>query len=133
MSRIFAIVLLCVIPAIAASEKTTLRKTWALLHYVSSDIPKAWRPATIPPTESDVSAFQRFTLKTEGLSIPKFIARFGLPNRYLTTKEDGRQDYLIYDLPSGHAVALYAPKLPADTFAACVIITSDGSLVELIK
>ena len=79
--------------------------------------------------------FERFSLQAEGLSITNFIAKYGLPHRYLTTKRDDDWDYLIYDLPSGHTVALYVPKpMPAAwTFGACVIITADDSLVRLIK
>ena len=131
--RILVLLLLCVTTAVAASDKTTLRNMWALPHYSTNSIPTAWLPVKIPATASDVSAFEGFSLRTEGLSIQKFIARYGLPSRYLTTKRDGEHDFLIYDLPSGHAVALYAPKPPADSFSACVIITSDGSLVRLIK
>jgi hypothetical protein len=131
--RILALLLLCVTTAVADSDKTTLRKLWASPHYTSNSIPAAWLPAKVPATASDVSTFERFSLQTDGLSIPKFITRYGMPSRYLTTKRDGEHDFLIYDLPSGHAVALYAPKPPADSFAACVIIVSDGSLVRLIK
>jgi len=131
--RILAILFLCVIAALADSDKTTLRKTWASSRYTTNSVPAAWRPTKIPATASDVRAFESFSLQAQGLSITNFIARYGLPSRYLTTKRDGEHDFLIYDLPSGHAVALYAPKPPADSFAACVIITSDGSLVRLIK
>jgi hypothetical protein len=133
MFRIFIILLFCATAVFADSEKTTLRKMWASRHYTTNSVPTAWRPAKIPATASDVSAFERFSLQTDSISISEFIARYGLPSRYLTTKKDEGQDFLIYDLPSGHAVALYVPKPPAGTFAACVIITSDGSLVRLIK
>lgn len=131
--RVFAILFLCATAVVADSDKTALRKLWASPHYTTNAVPTAWRPPKIPATASDVAAFERFSLRTDSISISKFIARYGLPTRYLTTKRDGGQDYLIYDLPSGHAVALYVPKPPTDTFAACVIITSDGSLVRLIK
>jgi hypothetical protein len=133
MIRFFAILFLCLTTAMADSDKTTLRKLWTAPHYTTNAVPTAWRPAKIPPNASDLAAFERFSLRTDSMSIPKFVARYGLPGRYLTTKKDGGQDFLIYDLPSGHAVALYVPKPPADTFSACVIITSDGSLVRLIK
>jgi hypothetical protein len=132
MLRVIAILLLSVTAAIAA-EKTTLRKTWASRSYATNAIPAAWRPANIPPTLTDVGTFEDLSLRTESLSIQKFITRFGLPNRYLATSKPSGQDFLIYDLPSGHAVALYAAKPPAEEFAACAIITSDGSLVRLIK
>ena len=131
--RFFAILLLCAIAAVADSGKITLRKMWSSSHYTTNSMPTVWRPASIPATASEVSAFERFSLRTESLSISRFIGRYGLPSRYLATQKTGGQDFLIYDLPSGHAVALYVPKPPADTFAACVIITRDGSLVKLIK
>ena len=132
MLRVIAIIFLSV-TAVIAAEKTTLRKAWASRSYTTNSVPAPWRPAGIPLTATNVTAFEGFSLQTGSLSIQKFITRFGLPSRYLTTSKPGGQDFLIYDLPSGHAVALYAPKLPAEEFAACVIITSDGSLVRLIK
>jgi len=132
MLRVLAITFLCVTGAIAG-EQTTVRKMWASHYYTTNSVPTVWRPATIPPTAADERAFESFSLRTQGLSIQKFITRFGLPNRYLTTSKPDGQDFLIYDLPSGHAVALYVPKPPADSFTACVIITADGSLVRLIK
>ena len=131
--RILAILFLCATAALADSDKTTLRKIWASSRYTTNSVPVAWRPAKIPATASDVHAFESFSLQAEGLSITNFIAKYGLPSRYLTTKRDGDHDFLIYDLPSGHAVALYAPNPPAGYFAACVIIASDDSLVRLIK
>jgi hypothetical protein len=132
MLRVIAILPLSIIAAIAA-ERTTLRMTWASRSYTTNAIPAAWLSANIPPIATDVSAFESFSLKTDSLSIQKFITRFGAPTRYLTTSKPGGQDFLIYDLPSGHTAALYVPKPPAESFAACVIITSDGSLVRLIK
>jgi hypothetical protein len=133
MFRVFAIIFLCVLVAAADSDTTTLRTMWASRDYTTNSVPAAWLPAKIPAMTSAVKAFESFSLQTESRSIPKFIARYGLPSRYLTTKRDSGQDFLIYDLPTGHAVALYVPKPPTNTFAACVIITSDGSLVRLIK
>jgi hypothetical protein len=132
MLRVIAVMFLSV-TAVIAAEKTTLRKTWASRSYTTNTIPAPWRPANTPPTVTDVGAFESFSLRTETLSIQKFIARFGLPSRYLATSKPGAQDFLIYDLPSGHAVALYVPKPPAGSFAALAIIASDGSLVRLIK
>jgi hypothetical protein len=131
--RILALLVLCAIAAAAGSDKSTLRKIWAAPHYTTNSVPTNWLPAKIPAAASDFRAFEEFSLGTEGLSIRKFIARYGLPSRYLTTKREREPDFLIYDLPSGHAVALYVPKPPADFFLACVIIAADGSLVRLIK
>ncbi len=128
-----AILFLCITAALAGSDKTTLRKLWASSRYSTNSVPAAWRPARIPETSSDVRAFESFSLHTQGLSIANFVAKYGLPHRYLTTKREGKHDFLIYDLSSGHSVALYVPKPPFSSFAACVIITSDGSLVRLIK
>ena len=132
MLRVFAVTFLCV-TAVVSGAQTTLRKTWVSQHYTTNSVPDAWRPASIPPTATNLNAFESFSLKTGSLSIQKFIARFGLPSRYLTTSKPGVQDFLIYDLPTGDAAALYVPKPPSDSFAACAIITSDGSLVRLIK
>ncbi|QIF00183.1 hypothetical protein [Roseimicrobium sp. ORNL1] len=131
--RILALLMLCLTTAVAGSDKTTLRKIWASPHYTSNSLPTAWLPVKIPEMTSDVSAFESFSQQKEGFSIRNFIGRYGPPSRYLTTKRDREHDFLIYDLPSGHSVALYVSKPPADFFAACVIITSDGSLVNLFK
>ena len=133
MFRILAILFLCVAATAADTGKTTLRKLWASSDYTAKPVPADWLPAKVPATASDVSDFESFSLQTGGLSIAKFIAHYGLPSRYLTTTKDHGQDFLIYDLPSDHAVALYVPKPTSDTFGACVIITSDGSLLRLIK
>src|SRR6185503_7849541 len=130
--RIFAALLFCVTAALADSDETTLRKMWASSHYTTNSFPAAWRPAKIPVTPSDVSVFERHSYK-DGMSVSNFVARFGLPTRYLTTKRADGQDFLIYDLSSGHAVALYVYNPTNDHFGACVIIRSDGSLVKLIK
>ena len=133
MRHVLAILLLCTATALADSGKTTLRKAWLSRDYTTNSVPAVWRPEKIPATVTNVTEFERFTLTTESLSIPGFIARYGLPSRYLTTQRDRRQDFLIYDLPSGHAVALYVYKPPCDIFGAAVIITSDGTLGRLIK
>jgi hypothetical protein len=131
--RIVAILFFCVAAVLADSDKTTLRKAWASSRYTTNSLPAAWRLTRFPATASDVRSFDSFSLQAEGLSITNFIAKYGLPSRYLTTKREGQHDFLIYDLPSGHAVALYVSKPPTDIFSACVIVTSDGALVRLLK
>jgi hypothetical protein len=133
MRQIFAMLLLCTASALAESGKTTFRKMWISRDYTTNSVPAVWRPEQIPATVTNVTEFERFTLRPESLSIPRFIARYGLPSRYLTAQRNQRQNFLIYDLPSGHAVALYVSTPPSDSFAAAVIITSDGTLVRLIK
>lgn len=133
LPRLLFILLFCLSAAAAESDKTTLRKLWSTNQYSTNSLPSAWRPADIPATESNLSAFVNFSLRENSLSISNFIAKYGLPNRYLSTKQNNGQDFLIYDLPSGHSVALYVSKPPATTFGACAIITANGSLVKLIK
>lgn len=116
----------------ADEGKTALRKLWLSPDYTTNSVPTIWCPQRVPTPVTNVAEFERFPA-SESFSIPKFIARYGLPSRYLKTERNHGQDFLIYDLPSGHAVALYVPKPPIETFAAAVIITSDGSLVKLIK
>jgi hypothetical protein len=132
MRCIITILLLCIATAYADAEKTTLRKLWLSRDYTTNSFPAVWRPERIPTTVTNVVEFEHFPT-AESFSISKFVARYGLPSRYLTTGRDQGQDFLIYDLPSGHAVALYVPKPPDGTFAAAVIITSDGTLVRLVK
>jgi hypothetical protein len=131
-------------------KMTGLRQLWALSSYTTNSLPQVWQPAKVPPTTREVSEFLQWTPGTEDLSIPKFIGRYGLPNRYLTGQwvkgqvrkigPDGPafdmtdslqqgQDFLIYDLPSGHAVALYVAKPPGDKFVTAIIIDSRGDLL----
>ena len=65
MFRVFVILLLFVTTAAIAAERTALRKMWASHHYSTNSVPEEWRPANIPPTASDVSAFANFSLRTE--------------------------------------------------------------------
>ena len=132
MRIIIAILLLGIAVARADDGKTTLRKAWQSRDYTTNALPTVWLPSSIPASITNVAEFQQFST-SESFSIPKFIGRYGLPSRYLRTERDQGQDFLIYDLPSGHAIALYVHKPPLDTFTAAVIITSDGSLVRLIK
>lgn len=136
MSRAFVwtIFFMCLTSAHAGSGETSLRHIWKSTRFTNTaSIPAEWLPSAIPERVSDVVVFERFALRMDGFSIPGFIGRYGLPNRYLTATSGKTWDYLIYDLPSGHSIALYVPKPPGKTFGACVIITSDGSLVKLIK
>lgn len=114
---------------IAAADKTT--KLWASPHDTTNSFPSVWRPITVPPTVSDVRQFEQFSWRTDGLSISNFVARYGLPSRYLTTQRTQQWDFAIYDIPSGHTVAPYVPKPPARGFGACVIIKPDGELTSL--
>ena len=132
MRHIIAILLLYTAIAHANGEKTTLRALWLSRHYTTNAVPAGWQPEKIPTMVTNVAEFEHFST-TESFSISKFIARYGLPSRYLTTGRAQGQDFLVYDLPSGYAVALYVPKPPDGTFAAAAIITSDGTLVRLIK
>jgi hypothetical protein len=132
MTRAF-LILFCGVVALAASDKTTLRKIWASPHYTTNSIPSIWRPSSVPLMATNVKQFEQFSLQTNGLSISNFFARYGLPNRYLTTQRTQEWDFAIYDLPSKHTVALYVPKPPASGFGACVIIKPDGDLLRLIK
>jgi hypothetical protein len=131
MIRIVFCLLLSVAPLLVAAEKDTLRRVWASPAYEKKQFPEAWRPAIVPPTEGVVAAFKAYELKS--LSIRAFVARYGMPDRYLVTQKKEGQDFLIYDLPSGHCVAIYVPKPPHESFSAIVIIDSAGDIVRLIK
>jgi hypothetical protein len=125
------ITLLMFATSLAAAD-TTLRKMWASGAYKSASVPKEWRPSTIPSSERMLAAFERYSDR-DGFSIISFLSRFGMPSRYLVALRKEDQDFLIYDLASGHAVALYVSKLPSQSFAAIAIIDSTGNLVKLIK
>ena len=120
------------VPLVEGAD-TTLRSLWASPDYSAKPFPGAWRPKKFPSTARDVLAFKKFDLKSTGVSISNFVARYGIPDRYLVSQQSNGQHFLIYDLPSGHSVALYVHKPPYNTFAAIVIIDSAGNLVRLIK
>jgi hypothetical protein len=131
--QVIVVFILLTAVAIADSGKTSLRFKWASQEYSMKPLPEVWHPASIPSMEQRVEEFLKFSLQEGTLSIPRFIARYGLPTRYIVTGERGGQDFMIYDLPSGHAVALYVNKPPYDIFSAAVIIDSGGTLLRLIK
>ena len=99
---------------IALAADTTLRELWRSGGYKSKAVPELWRPKNIPPTVRDITAF--VGLKLQCVYITNFIAAYGLPDRYLAAKKQKGQDFLLYDLPSGHTAALYVPKPPAEVF-----------------
>ncbi len=128
---------------------TGLRQLWALTNYSTNALPIFWQPRKVPVAVPDVNSFLGFATGTEGFSIPSFIERYGFPSRYLTGMWKAGQvaamyrsvpipdethslqgpDFLIYDLPSGHAVVLYVPKPPATHFTTAIIIDSKGDLL----
>ncbi len=126
-------------------KKIGLQQLWALSFYTTNSLPPVWLPAKIPPTPRESREFLRFSSEKDGQSIPNFIKQYGLPSRYLVGQVStfSRQgfapptvgallqgpDFLIYDLPSGHTVALYVPKPPADKFVIATIIDSKGDLL----
>jgi hypothetical protein len=118
---------------LAQAADTALRSAWASRAYTVKPLPELWRPKRIPSGQPDVASFLKFDLMTGSLSIKDFVERYGLPDRYLVTHRRERQDFLIYDLPSGHAVALYVPKPPDKIFFAVVIIDRRGNFVRLTK
>ena len=134
MKRLLALLFLSTtLVCSATGADTSLRKLWASSQYTSQALPAAWQVASPPAMEKDLTRYQQFEWRKDGSSIQSFINRFGIPSRYLGSRREKESDFLIYDLPSGHAVALYVPKPPATQFSACVIIAADGTLVELFK
>jgi hypothetical protein len=117
----------------AAKEKDHYHPLWASRAYTAKPFPSEWRPPTPRPTETDLTAFQKFDLRVDPLSVRAFVARFGIPQRYLVARRSTQQDMLIYNLPSGHSVALYVYKPPIDIFGAAIIVDSEGRLLRLIK
>jgi hypothetical protein len=130
-------------------KATGLRQLWALGCYTTNSLPQVWLPPKTPPTTPEIAEFLQFNLQKAGASIPAFIVRYGLPDRYLSggwakgqilavgsnsapfLRDDSLQgpDFLVYDLPSGHAVVLYVPKPPAINFSTSIIIDSKGDLL----
>jgi hypothetical protein len=126
-----------------------LRELWSLSNYRTNPLPSSWIPEKTPPQTLDAHEFEKFNPTHGGFAIRDFIGRFGLPNRYLTgqwkkgelsrlaehepTRDDTHllqgPDFLIYDLPSGHAVVLYVPKPLATNFTTAIIIDSKGDLL----
>jgi hypothetical protein len=130
-------------------KATGLRQLWALGCYATNSLPQVWLPPKTPRTTPEIGEFLHFNLQKDSASIPAFIERYGLPDRYLTGSWAKRQvlalgsnsapflpddslrgpDFLIYDLPSGHAVVLYVPKPPAVAFITSIIIDAKGNLL----
>ena len=123
---------LCAACIMAAEEKDTYHPDWNSKRYVKTAFPDAWRPETVPPTERDLAAYQKFPRTS---LIKDVVARFGIPDRYLVRVRPraGYMDWLIYDLPDGYSVAFFVAKPPVGTFLAGVIINSKGKLLLLIK
>jgi hypothetical protein len=102
---------------------------WRSPKYAKDSIPAVWLPAKIPPAVTNLAAFER-TPKSLRFRIKKFIGRYGMPSRYLRSTKDDDWNFLIYDLPSGHSVALYVGKPPNDWIEVISVLTPDGSLLE---
>ena len=130
----FTALLVVAVSALAASEKDTYHPDWNSRSYAKTPFPEAWRPASVPPTQRDLIAFQQFKFAT--IHIKDVVARFGIPDRYLVRTRPprvGEYNWLIYDLPDGYSVGFYVGNPPGDTYAAGVIIDPKGKLLRLIK
>lgn len=126
-----------------------LRELWRLSNYRTNALPNIWIPEKTPPRTLNLHEYEKFSVTEAGFSIRNFIARFGLPSRYLAGQWNKGQidrieghvpvrddsgllqgpDFLIYDLPSGHSVAVYVPKPPATNFTTASIVDSKGDLL----
>ena len=104
---------------------------WASRHYARKPFPSEWRVDAAPSTIHDLESFQQWPART--VKIQDVVAQFGIPDRYLVTTRPEKPNFLIYDLPSGHAVAFYVTQPPRDQFSAGVIIDARGKLLRLIK
>lgn len=118
---------------LVAAGETTLRSLWASPNYCAKPYPEKWRPEQFPSTVREIVVFKIFDLKSTGVSITNFVARFGVPDRYLVAKQNNGQNFLVYDFPTGHSVGLYVHAPPNNQFSAIVIIDSAGNLVRLVK
>jgi hypothetical protein len=131
-------VLVCLLLAMslgysATSEDASLFRLLKSRHFRSVAVPEQWQPAVMPQTEKRVEPFLAFNLGAEGISIPQFIGHFGKPTRYLVSDTTKLPNYILYDLPSGHLVALQVHSPPSNTFAAIVVMDATGHWVSLIK
>ena len=131
MFRTLIVLPLAVVTASAETSKDTLRRLWASRAYTRQPVPEAWRVYSIPVAARDLDAFRRYT--PTQFTVSEFVSRFGVPDRYLAARQRDQWDFLIYDLPSGAAVALYVREPPHDSFGAAVIIDAQGKLIRLIK
>jgi hypothetical protein len=135
MARIVCITaffLTALAPILTANEKE-YHSRWLSRHgYIQKPFPLDWRPAHPPKTETDVAAFEKYDLRTESFTIPAFVARYGIPQRYLVSPRE-KQCFLIYDLPSGHYVELDVYQPPEVIILAAAIRDSRGKLILLIK
>jgi hypothetical protein len=119
----------------ADRDEPNMRQYWASKRYRTNAFPDSWRPEKFPQPPADFEVLNKREAYLEVIvPIPKFIARFGLPNRYLTArKQEGYSDFLIYDLPSGTSIALYVTRPPASGIGAAIIVDRAGKVMRLIK
>ncbi len=132
MAKLRVLIFLLVTVSVASTSpaQTTLRKLWRSSRYSPAPVPSEWQSST-SPRDRDVAAFQSFEFLR--MSTRAVVERFGTPDRYLVSRRRNDLDFLIYDLPSGHAVALYVSRPPHDQFAAAVIIDALEEQVRLVK
>ena len=128
--RLVTLLLVSVMFTSTAFAQTTLRKLWRSKRYSLAAVPAGWQAAGAP-RDRDLSAFRDFAFPR--MSIRAVVERFGTPDRYLVSRRRDDLDFLIYDLPRGHALALYVSRPPHDQFAAAVIIDEREEQVRLVK
>ena len=129
--RILTLLLVSVIFSSTSLAQTTLRKLWRSDRFSSAPVPAQWQASTERSRDRELAAFQRFAFPR--MSIRAVVDRFGTPDRYLVSQKHDDLNFLIYDLPSGHALALYVSRSPQDHFAAAVLIDSHGEALRLVK
>jgi hypothetical protein len=100
--------------------------------YSTQPLPSAWTSSLAKRSLalSDVARQAKPPMR-----VSEFIARFGLPDRYLvpTQPQRGYSSMLVYDLSSGHTVILHVGTPPLQSIGAIVVLDRDGKQVRLIK
>jgi hypothetical protein len=137
--RVYAGLLLLLLINNMATASSSSTRPYSSKVYRVRPFPTEWRPLQSPPTETRLSALQSFRVPRQ-MSVRAFVARFGIPHRYLVTdvtfpNTDPSRilNGLIYDLSHGYHAELWVQKPPSDVIVFAFITAPDGHLVPGLK
>jgi hypothetical protein len=139
LSRVYAGLLLLLLINNMATASSSSTHPYSSKVYRVRPFPTQWRPLHPPPTETRLSSLQSFRMPSR-MSVRAFVARFGIPHRYLVmdatlpnTDSSRILNGLIYDLPHGYHAELWVQKPPSDVIVFAFITGPDGRLVPGLK
>ena len=101
--------------------------------YSSQPLPSAWINKGVLRSRLTLADVTRPAQPP--LRVSEFIARFGLPDRYLVPnrRQHGYSGMLVYDLPSKHTVILHVGTPPLQNIGAIAVRDRHNKVVRLIK